>query len=110
MTQPEPHSPPKAAGDSSHDAATLRSSQLEQTDFDGEKPAVDDDSHIDEDLIGTKLDHYTIYSFLGRGAMGRVYRAWNERLHRIVAVEVVAPELVRAEPERLEMFLREART
>jgi eukaryotic-like serine/threonine-protein kinase len=66
-------------------------------------------AHIDEQLIGQSLDFYNIVSLLGCGAMGRVYRAWNERLHRVCAVKVIDPDLVRAEPERLEMFLREAR-
>ena len=66
-------------------------------------------AHIDEQLTGESLDFYRIFSLLGCGAMGRVYRAWNERLHRVCAVKVIDPDLVRAEPERLEMFLREAR-
>jgi serine/threonine protein kinase len=67
-------------------------------------------AHIDEQLIGDSLDFYNIVSLLGSGAMGRVYRAWNQRLHRVCAVKVIDPDLVRAEPERLEMFQREARS
>jgi len=66
-------------------------------------------AHIDEELIGTSLDFYEIVSLLGCGAMGRVYRAWNSRLHRVCALKIIAPDLVRAEPERLEMFRGEAR-
>jgi serine/threonine-protein kinase len=70
----------------------------------------DSADEIDEDLIGTRLDIYQILSLLGAGGMGRVYLAWHERLERLCALKVIAPEIVRFEPYRLDMFFREART
>lgn len=67
-------------------------------------------NELDEDLIGSRLDIYQVLSLLGAGGMGRVYLAWHERLERLCALKVIAPELVRFEPHRLDMFFREART
>ncbi|MGL5096624.1 MAG: serine/threonine-protein kinase [Planctomycetia bacterium] len=64
---------------------------------------------IDKLLLGTRLDAYLIRDLLGKGGMGRVYRAWHERLHRESAVKVLDPQLVEANPDRLEMFWSEAR-
>ena len=49
---------------------------------------------------GTQLGVYQIKSFLGAGGMGEVYRAWDGRLHRDVALKVVRTELS-TDPEQL---------
>ncbi|MEO8550807.1 MAG: serine/threonine-protein kinase [Kofleriaceae bacterium] len=54
------------------------------------------------DLIGTLLGPYRLDGLVGAGAMGEVYRGWDTRLHRHVAVKV----LRHADITRLE---REAR-
>ena len=42
---------------------------------------------------GTQLDRYTIEALLGEGAMGKVYRAFDARLERAVAIKVLEPVL-----------------
>jgi YVTN family beta-propeller protein len=44
---------------------------------------------------GSRLGSYLIDGVIGRGGMGVVYRATQERLGRPVAIKVIAPELAR---------------
>ncbi|HLG05439.1 MAG TPA: serine/threonine-protein kinase, partial [Gemmatimonadales bacterium] len=52
---------------------------------------------------------YTLEGEIGRGGMGVVYRARDERLHRRVAIKVLPPELA-FQKEIRERFTREAQT
>ncbi len=56
-----------------------------------------------------RLAHYEIESILGAGAFGSVFKAFDEKLHRLVAIKVMNSELgvVASAKSR---FLREART
>src|SRR5262245_22731716 len=59
-------------------------------------------------MIGRTLEHYRVEALLGRGGMGVVYRAVDTRLHRPVALKVLAEDLVH-DPDRRARFLQEAR-
>src|SRR6478752_7543113 len=58
---------------------------------------------------GDMLAGYRIESVVGRGGMGVVYRARELELERVVALKVIAPELLEDASMR-ERFLKEART
>src|SRR6202043_310322 len=38
-----------------------------------------------------RLGHYEVHEVIGRGGMGIVLRAFDEQLHRVVAVKLLAP-------------------
>ena len=57
---------------------------------------------------GTRLGPYEVRSALGAGGMGEVYRAWDARLAREVALKVLPAE-ARHDAERLRRFEKEAR-
>ncbi len=58
------------------------------------------------DRIGS-LGPYEIIEVLGRGGMGIVFRGFDPKLNRIVAIKVLAPELA-VNPNARKRFLREA--
>jgi serine/threonine protein kinase len=57
----------------------------------------------------TRLGPYEIVSFIGAGSMGEVYRAWDTRLERDVAIKVLAERLA-CEPRSLARFRTEAKS
>jgi hypothetical protein len=57
-------------------------------------------------VLGT-IGPYQVRELIGRGGMGIVFRAFDAKLNRIVAVKVLAPELA-AQPTARRRFLREA--
>jgi hypothetical protein len=55
-----------------------------------------------------RLAHYEIEEILGRGAFGIVAKAFDEKLHRVVAIKLMSREIASTSPPR-KRFLREAR-
>lgn len=55
-----------------------------------------------------RLGEYEVLQVIGRGGMGIVFRAYDPKLNRVVAIKVIAPELS-AIPMAVKRFLREAR-
>ncbi len=60
-------------------------------------------------LIGTILSHYKILERIGKGGMGQVYKAQDQRLLRFVGLKILAPELM-ADKQKRARFIREAQT
>jgi WD40 repeat protein len=55
-----------------------------------------------------RLGHYEMLDLLGQGGFGTVFKSFDEKLHRIVAIKVLAPALAASGTAR-QRFLREAR-
>ena len=65
-------------------------------------------TRLQELSAGTLLGHYRVTRRLGRGGMGVVYEAEDQKLGRSVAIKML-PEATRSDPEAIERFWREAR-
>jgi eukaryotic-like serine/threonine-protein kinase len=59
-------------------------------------------------MIGKTLAHYEITSQLGKGGMGEVYQAKDQKLGREVAIKVLPEEFAR-DADRVARFQREAK-
>ncbi|HEV3142460.1 MAG TPA: protein kinase [Gemmataceae bacterium] len=55
-----------------------------------------------------RLGHYEIREVIGKGGMGVVLKAYDQKLQRIVAIKIMAPELA-ANVTARQRFIREAR-
>lgn len=63
--------------------------------------------NIPDSLPGQMLDDYLIETLLGHGGMARVYRAWDTKVRRYVAIKVIDKSF-RGEADYIERFKREA--
>ena len=78
------------------------------------RPRPDGDEGLDfldpSDKPGSlgRLGHYEVLEVVGRGGMGVVLKAFDENLHRVVAIKVMAPQLAASATAR-QRFTREAR-
>ena len=60
------------------------------------------------DSLG-RIGHYEVLQVVGQGGFGIVLRAFDEVLHRVVALKVLAPAIAATSPAR-KRFVREARS
>ncbi len=60
------------------------------------------------DLVGQRLGQYRIEARVARGATSTIYKAYQEKLERYVAVKVLSPHFI-DEPGFLDRFYQEAR-
>ncbi len=80
------------------------------SDLNMDLPEVSEDGFPGESaLIGETLGQYRLDKEVGRGSMGRVYRAAHLGLHRACAIKVLNPGLVSKQPAVRERFWAEAR-
>jgi serine/threonine protein kinase len=56
-----------------------------------------------------RLGHYEVLEVLGQGAFGTVMKAYDEKLHRTIAIKIMSPGLAATSPAR-KRFMREARS
>ncbi len=114
--RPDPDRPPSVnATNPAHDE-TIRDS-AEATPASSSPPPRDETEESVLRLLQTakradslgRLDHYEVLEVLGRGAFGVVLKAFDEKLHRMVAIKVMNPALAATSPPR-QRFLREARS
>lgn len=59
------------------------------------------------DSLG-RIAHYEMLEMVGKGGMGIVFRAFDEKLQRVIAIKFLAPQLAADEGSR-QRFVREAR-
>jgi len=60
-------------------------------------------------LVGKRLGHYEVRSFLGAGGMSEVYLAQDTKLDRAVALKILPPAFA-GNKDRMRRFEREARS
>jgi uncharacterized protein (TIGR03067 family) len=91
-----------------HDADGARTVGLDDAPAHGEVPLGFLEPATRPDSLG-RIGHYEVLQVLGQGGFGVVFRAFDDVLHRVVAVKVLSPQMAATSPAR-KRFLREARS
>jgi serine/threonine protein kinase len=73
------------------------------------EPVTEEETIVDDSLIGKDVSHFHIMESIGRGGMGMVYKAHDENLDRYVALKFLPPS-VGADPSSKKRFIKEAKT
>ena len=74
----------------------------------GHQPPKTNVALVGEELVGSKLEHFTLEEFVGKGGMGAVFRAIDSKLGRTVAIKVLAQH--RTDPDSRRRFTNEAQS
>ncbi|MBM4071853.1 MAG: DUF1080 domain-containing protein [Planctomycetes bacterium] len=94
------------------DAAAARPTDGPETQADAQRPGDEDLAFLAPstraDSLG-RLDHYHVLEIVGKGGFGTVLKAFDEKLHRVVAIKTLSMELSASGTAR-QRFIREARS
>ncbi|MDB4733214.1 serine/threonine protein kinase [Planctomicrobium sp.] len=71
-------------------------------------PRYQEDSGQIPAIAGLKLGHFVLEERIGRGGMGAVFRAIDQRLNRVVALKILSPDLS-IDSDAVQRFQNEAR-
>lgn len=71
-------------------------------------PRYQEDSGQIPAINGVKLGHFVLEERIGRGGMGAVFRAIDQRLNRVVALKILSPDLS-VDSDAVQRFQNEAR-
>ena len=70
---------------------------------------LDDGFPVEDDIVQSEIGQYWVEEIIGRGSMGRVYRATHMALERPCALKIMSPGLLRRKPLIRDRFWAEAR-
>lgn len=110
LDEPDPSAEPTrgTGSDDEPDEMFIETAAYHPENSSGFMPRVELSGAFD-DLLGETLGQYRLEEMVGRGSMGRVYRAEHLGLHRPCAIKVMDPLLVARQPQIRERFWAEAR-
>jgi tRNA A-37 threonylcarbamoyl transferase component Bud32 len=74
----------------------------------GARPTATFVNDADRDVLPMSIGEYKVLAMIGRGAMGQVYLAEDDRLDRRVAIKVMHPSRA-SDPASRQRFIRESR-